>query len=84
MLGGHGFACFWASCLSLALGIGNVVSINTFNPNMIYSFITVFSSFVRVPFVLKMAVPFVFSEYYVKCHPLIAQQTSHDPDAGHV
>ena len=34
--------------------------------------------------VLKMAVPFVFSEYYVKCHPLIAQQTSQVPGAGHV
>ena len=59
MSGGHDFACFWASYLSLALGIGNVVSNNS-------------------------AVPFVFSEYYDKCHPLIAQQTSQDPDAGHV
>ena len=52
-------------CLFLGIllffGTGNVASINTFNPNMIYSFITVFSPFVMgALLVLKMAIPFVF------------------------
>lgn len=52
-------------CLFLGImsffGTGNVASINTFNPNMIYSFITVFSPFVMgALLILKMAVPFIY------------------------
>ena len=52
--------CLFLGILSF-FGTGNVASINTFNPNMIYPFITVFSPFVMgALLVLKMAVPFVF------------------------
>lgn len=52
--------CLFLGILSF-FGIGNVASINTFDPNMIYTFITVFSPFVMgALLILKMAVPFVF------------------------
>ena len=52
--------CLFLGILSF-FGTGNVASINTFDPNVIYSFITVFSPFVMgALLVLKMVVPFVF------------------------
>ena len=52
--------CLFLGVLSF-FGIGNVASINTFDPNMVYAFITVFSPFLMgALLILKMAIPFVF------------------------
>ena len=57
-----------AMCLFLGLlsffGIGNIASVNTFDPATVYCFLTVFSPFVMGGLILlKMAIPFV----YVSC-----------------
>ena len=52
-------------CIVLGLfsyfGTGNIASINTFDPSVVYSFLTVFSPFVMGALILlKMVIPFIF------------------------
>lgn len=55
--------CLFFGILSF-FGIGNIASVNTFDPATVYCFLTVFSPFVMGTLILlKMAIPFV----YVSC-----------------
>ena len=55
--------CLFFGILSF-FGIGNIASVNTFDPATVYSFLTVFSPFVMGSLILlKMVIPFV----YVSC-----------------
>jgi len=52
--------CLFFGILSF-FGIGNIASINTFDPSTVYCFLTVFSPFVMGALILlKMVIPFIF------------------------
>ena len=52
--------CLFFGILSF-FGIGNIASINTFDPSTVYCFLTVFSPFVMGTLILlKMVIPFIF------------------------
>ena len=54
------FFCIFFGILSF-FGVGNIASINTFDPATVYCFLTVFSPFVMGALILwKMVVPFIF------------------------
>lgn len=54
------FFCIFFGILSF-FGIGNIASINTFDPSTVYCFLTVFSPFVMGALILwKMVIPFIF------------------------
>lgn len=54
------FFCIFFGILSF-FGVGNIASINTFDPATVYCFLTVFSPFVMGALILwKMVIPFIF------------------------
>lgn len=54
------FFCIFFGILSF-FGIGNIASINTFDPATVYCFLTIFSPFVMGALILwKMVIPFIF------------------------
>ena len=54
------FFCLFFGILSF-FGVGNIASINTFDPATVYCFLTVFSPFVMGALILwKMVIPFIF------------------------
>ena len=59
--------CLFFGILSF-FGIGNIASVNTFDPATVYCFLTVFSPFVMgALMLLKMAIPFVFVSCAYNC-----------------
>ena len=67
--------CLFFGILSF-FGIGNIASINTFDPATVYCFLTVFSPFVMGSLILlKMVIPFVYVSCAYNCIVTLLNQS---------
>ncbi|CAI8053051.1 GPI ethanolamine phosphate transferase 1 [Geodia barretti] len=67
--------CLFFGILSF-FGIGNIASINTFDPATVYCFLTVFSPFIMGSLILlKMVIPFVYVSCAYNCIVSLLEQS---------
>ena len=67
--------CLFFGILSF-FGIGNIASVNTFDPATVYCFLTVFSPFIMGALILlKMVIPFVFVSCAYNCIMILLEHS---------